>query len=98
MTFLTESFKLEALQLEDASSLSALMISNGKSFQQYLPKTLSQNLSKSASEKYILEKNKDFKNQTEFTFAIKDIDTQEVAGLVILCNLLCRWNVGRQGQ
>ena len=94
MTFSTETFKLEALKLEDASSLSALMINNGKSFQEYLPKTLAQNLSEIDSKNYILKKNKALKDQTEFTFAIKDIDTNKVAGLVILKNLDYQINQG----
>ncbi|MCX7548994.1 GNAT family N-acetyltransferase [Xanthomarina sp. F1114] len=87
MTFSTVTFKLEALKPEDASSLSALMISNGKSFQKYLPKTLEQNLSEAASKIYISNKNKATKNKTEFTFAIKDIETNAVAGLVTLKNI-----------
>jgi ribosomal-protein-alanine N-acetyltransferase len=87
MTFSTETFKLEALKYEDASSLNALMISNGKRFQEYLPKTLAQNLSVSDSKKYIAEKNSAIENQIEYTFAIKDIDTNQVAGLIILKNL-----------
>ena len=87
MTFSTETFKLEALNPRDASSLSALMISNGKSFQKYLPKTLEQNLSEIASKDFICNKNKASKNKTEFTFAIKDIETDAVAGLITLKNI-----------
>ncbi|PWI29907.1 N-acetyltransferase [Flavobacteriaceae bacterium LYZ1037] len=87
MTFSTETFKLEALKLEDASSLNALMISNGKSFQEYLPQTLAQNLSELDSKNYIQKKHTALKDQTEFTLALKDIDTNHVAGLVILKNL-----------
>lgn len=87
MTFSTETFKLEALKPRDASSLSALMISNGKTFQKYLPKTLEQNLSEEASKTYISTKNKALKNKTEFTFAVKDNETLAVAGLVILKNI-----------
>ncbi|TYA52289.1 GNAT family N-acetyltransferase [Formosa maritima] len=87
MTFSTETFKLEALKQDDASSLNALMITNGKSFQKYLPKTLAQNLSESDSKEYILKKNKAIQTQSEFTFALKDMDTNKVAGLVILKNI-----------
>ena len=61
MTFSTETFTLEALKPEDASDLSELMISNGKSFQEYLPKTLAQNLSETDSSIYISNKNKALK-------------------------------------
>jgi ribosomal-protein-alanine N-acetyltransferase len=63
------------------------MINNGKKFQEYLPKTLAQNLSEIDSKNYILKKNKALKEQTEFTFAIKKLETNEVAGIVILKNL-----------
>ncbi|EGV43059.1 N-acetyltransferase [Bizionia argentinensis JUB59] len=83
----TESFSLEVLKPRDAQSLSRLMISNGRRFQQYLPKTLSENLSEADSKNYIRRKTKKLKNQEEFTFAIKDIDSRDVAGLVILKNI-----------
>ncbi|WP_418508884.1 GNAT family N-acetyltransferase [Corallibacter sp.] len=90
-----ETFYLAPLNLDDASSLNSLMISNGKRFQAYLPKTLEQNISESASKAYISKKNKEIKEQSEFTFAIKDKDTHNVAGLVILKNL--DWNK-KQGE
>lgn len=87
MTFSTETFTLEALKPKDASSLSALMISNGKKFQKYLPITLEQNLSETDSKSYIAKQNKASKNKLEFTFAIKDKESSEVAGLIILKNI-----------
>lgn len=83
----TESFSLEVLKPQDARSLSRLMISNGRRFQQFLPKTLSQNLSEADSKNYIQHKTKQIKNKEEFTFAIKDNDSGDVAGLVILKNI-----------
>lgn len=82
-----ETCYIDTLKPEDATSLSSLMIRNGKRFQEYLPKTLAANLSESASKDYIEKKNIEFENQTEFTFAIKDTDTHKVAGLVILKNV-----------
>ncbi|MFC5194115.1 GNAT family N-acetyltransferase [Bizionia hallyeonensis] len=87
MKLKTESFSLEVLKPQDAQSLSRLMISNGKRFQQYLPTTLSENLSEADSKNYIQRKTKQIKNKTEFTFAIKDIDSDDVAGLIILKNI-----------
>ncbi|SDB62554.1 ribosomal-protein-alanine N-acetyltransferase [Flavobacteriaceae bacterium MAR_2010_188] len=60
------------------------MIRNGKRFQQYLPKTLSQNLSEESSKKYIKEKNLEIENLEVFTLAIKDIQQKMIAGLIIL--------------
>ena len=90
-----ETFYIDTLKPEDASSLSSLMIRNGKRFQEYLPKTLAANLSESASKDYIQKKLTEFENQVEFTFAIKDKDTHKVAGLVILKNI--DW-VKKQGE
>ncbi|MGY0391342.1 GNAT family N-acetyltransferase [Bizionia sp. KMM 8389] len=87
MKLVTESFSLEVLKPSDALSLSRLMISNGRQFQHYLPKTLSENLSESDSKNYILRQTELIKSQTEYTFAIKDIDSGDVAGLVILKNI-----------
>lgn len=87
MKVVTESFSLEFLKPQDAQSLSRLMISNGKRFQQYLPKTLSENLTEVDSKNYIQRKTKQIKDKTEFTFAIKDIDSGDVAGLIILKNI-----------
>ncbi|WP_338732174.1 GNAT family N-acetyltransferase [Mangrovimonas cancribranchiae] len=95
MDLSNETFYLDNLKPEDAPSLNQLMIRNARHFQQYLPKTLSQNLSENASKSYIKNKSEAFKNKTEFTFAIKEKDTNNIAGLVILKNL--DWNT-KQGE
>lgn len=87
MDFDSESFYIDRLTLEDASSLNRLMIRNAKNFQQHLPSTLTQNLSKSDSEVYIKRKIEEFQNRIKFTFAIKTKDTKAVAGLVIIKNI-----------
>ncbi len=85
--FENETFYITNLKLEDAKSLSHLMMLNAKQFQEYLPKTLSQNLSEEASKIYIKQKNEALQNKTEFTLAIKEKQSQEVAGLIILKNI-----------
>jgi len=87
MDFDSKSFYIDRLTLEDASSLNRLMIRNAKKFQQHLPSTLSQNLSKSDSEVYIKRKIEEFKNRIKFTFAIKTKDSNAVAGLIIIKNM-----------
>ena len=94
MTFSTETFILEALKPKDASSLSALMISNGKKFQKYLPHTLQQNLSEADSKAYISRKKKAFKNKLEFTFGIKENEIHVVVGLIILKNIDYHLKIG----
>ncbi|RSK41447.1 GNAT family N-acetyltransferase [Mangrovimonas spongiae] len=95
MDLSNETFYLDNLKSKDALSLNQLMIRNARHFQQYLPKTLAQNLSEDASKNYIKNKSEAFKNKTEFTFAIKEKSTHNIAGLVILKNL--DWNT-KQGE
>lgn len=84
MKLIDEKFCLESLKEEDASSLNKLMIRNGKRFQQFLPKTLSQNLSAESSSNYIKEKNMEIDSKSAYTLGIKDLKNRSVAGLVIL--------------
>lgn len=80
----TDTFTIGPLQLDDAKSLNSLMILNARKFQKFFPKTLSQNISEEASKEYILEKNNEMQNNIEFTYAIKENDTNCVAGLIII--------------
>lgn len=84
MKLIDETFCLESLKEEDASSLNKLMIRNGKRFQQFLPKTLSQNLSAESSSNYIKEKNIEIDAKKIYTLGIKNKKDKSVAGLIIL--------------
>ncbi len=84
---LTNDFSLEPLTIEDASSLHQLMISNAERFGLYLPKTLAQNSSLEKSQSYILRKNQEHVDKSQFTFAIKEKITNVIAGLIILKNI-----------
>lgn len=80
----SDSFWITEFELSDADNLSHLMKSNSDRFQKYFPKTLSQNLTIEDSKAYILQKAVENKNKSEFTFAIKDAATQDLAGIIIL--------------
>ncbi|MBR9757960.1 MAG: GNAT family N-acetyltransferase [Algicola sp.] len=95
MHLINETFYIDTLKPVDAVSLNQLMIRNARNFQQFLPKTLAQNLSKEASENYINHKAEALNNKLEYTFAIKEKDTHKVAGLVILKNI--NW-ASKQGE
>jgi len=90
-----KKFKIEPLMIEDAASLCDLMVSNSDRFQRYLPKTLAQNGTPTDSEAYIQRKNWEADEKDEFTFAIKDKISGNVAGLIILKDL--DW-VKKQGE
>ncbi len=80
----TEELRIEPFKLEDAASLSSLMVRNKKRFQSFFPGTLAQNLSKKASEAYITTKEEEINTKFEYTYGIKDKETDALAGLIIL--------------
>ncbi|MEE9361754.1 MAG: GNAT family N-acetyltransferase [Cellulophaga sp.] len=82
-----DAIKIEKLVLEDAKSLSDLMVSNTERFNRFFPQTLAQNLSVSDSETYILLKNEEIRTRSEFTFAIRENNSASIIGLIILKRL-----------
>jgi ribosomal-protein-alanine N-acetyltransferase len=79
-----EAFHIAPLETGDTKSLSKLMITNAERFKRYFPKTLSCNLTLEATERYIESKIIEFEIKSGFTFAIKENETQNIMGLVIL--------------
>ncbi len=90
----SDVFWITEFELSDAKSLCNMMTSNSERFQDYFPSTLSQNLTVADSNAYILRKTVENENKTEFTFAIKDNLTQNVAGIIILKDLDMTQQVG----
>lgn len=80
----TASFQIVPLKQEDAKSLNELMVSNTEKFSRYFPKTLANNLTLETSKEYIEEKSKLIQSKKEFTYAIKNKETQDIAGLIII--------------
>lgn len=87
---MAKDFYIGTLSMADAVSLHTLMVTNAERFQRYLPLTTARNKTVEGSERYILNKQKEIKANSEFTFAIKERATHEVAGLVILKEI--DWN------
>jgi ribosomal-protein-alanine N-acetyltransferase len=79
-----DSFHIDFLKIEDAKNLSEMMIFNTDRFKRYFPITLSKNQSLEDSKNYILEKNKEGQNKSEFTFSIKELISNKIVGLVII--------------
>lgn len=80
----TDTFLIDELKAKDAPHLSQMMIANKKRFTRFFPMTLAQNLSKEASEAFILLKNIEMEYKSEFTFALREREQQNVVGLLIL--------------
>lgn len=85
--FVLDDFIIEPLILEDANSLSELLLSNIKRFQRYFPKTLAENKNIKATKEYILRKESLIQSKEEFTLALKEVSSGKVAGLVIIKNI-----------
>jgi len=90
----SDNFWITDFELSDAKKLCNMMTSNKERFENYFPKTLSQNLTIEDSRAYILRKTVENKNNIEFTFAIKDNETQNVVGIIILKDLDMTQQVG----
>lgn len=80
----SDTLSLVPFVAEDAQDLCTMMVSNKDRFQHYFPNTLRQNLSIKASESYIFQKQKELKNNIEYTFAIKETATNTIVGIIIL--------------
>ncbi len=87
--------QIAELVLEDAASLSSLMVANTERFRRFFPKTLAQNMTVNDSRDFILKKKKEIKANEEYTWAIGVTNRNFVAGLIILKEL--DW-IKKQGE
>ena len=83
----SETFYLTPLEIKDVQSLHTLIHSNFENFKLYLPKTVAQNVTLKDSETYIIRKAEENKKKNGLTLAIKEKQTNTVAGLIILKNI-----------
>ena len=83
----SKRFYIAPFHAKDATSLYNMMSSNKKSFQEFFPKTLAQNLSIEDSKTFIDRKTLENKNKIELTFALKEKSTEEIIGILILKEL-----------
>lgn len=90
----SDSFHIITLQPEDAKSLSEMMVMNYDNFKRYFPITLSKNQTIEDSSKYIEEKRNENKSKSEFTFGIKDVLNENIAGLIIIKKINWETNQG----
>ncbi len=81
---LNENFLIDQLKPTDANHLQQLIFENSERFKMFFPVTLSSNTTIEKSNEYIEVKNKEIQEKINFTFAIRAINSQEIAGLIIL--------------
>ncbi len=81
---LKENFIIDKLKITDANQLHQFILENNERFTRFFPRTLSNNATIEKSIEYIKVKSKEIQDRTNFTFAIRTIDTQKIVGLIII--------------
>lgn len=77
-------FIIDSLSQSDSEQLHQFIIDNNKQLKLYFPVTLELNSSLEKTKTYIFIKNKEIVEKINFTFAIRDKNNQQIAGLIIL--------------
>lgn len=80
----TANFIINPLAESDANQLHHFILANGKRLKRYFPVTLSSNQTLEQSVEYIALRNKEIEEKTNFTFAIRNKNSQQIVGLIIL--------------
>ena len=81
---ITENISIHKLKSIDANQLHLFMIENTERFRNFFPGTLSGNATLEKSTEYIESKEREIQQKVNFTFAIREIDTQKIIGLIII--------------
>ena len=92
---LSENFIIDQLKSTDATTLHFFLLDNTAHLSKFFPLTLSSNETIEKSVAYILEKNDEIRRKVNFTFVIRELDTQHIAGLIMIKKI--DW-VGRIGE
>jgi [ribosomal protein S5]-alanine N-acetyltransferase len=80
----SSNYIINPLNTNDARQLHQFIIDNSERLKRYFPVTLSSNNTLEKSIEYIAIKNKEIEDRTNFTYAIRDKNNREIAGLMIL--------------
>lgn len=81
---ITEDFIIDTLKPKDAHELHLLIMDNSERFRRFFPLTLSSNATVEKSAEYIEIKEKEIQQKINFTFAIREPDSQKIIGLIII--------------
>ncbi|WP_169051646.1 GNAT family N-acetyltransferase [Flavobacterium sp. H122] len=79
-----EYYIIDKLKPIDSNQLHQFMSDNKERLKLFFPVTLEMNSSLEKTEEYISIKNKEIEEKTNFTFAIRDKNNQQIAGLMII--------------
>ena len=81
------TFLINSLVEDDANQLYQFMLANKERLKLFFPVTLEMNSSLEKTQAYISIKNKEIEENTNFTFAIRDKNNQQIVGLIIIKKL-----------
>ncbi|MFE3869357.1 GNAT family N-acetyltransferase [Flavobacterium sp. LS2P90] len=81
---ITENFVIDKLKTTEANELHLLIMDNAERFRRFFPLTLSSNATVEKSAEYIEIKEKEIQQKVNFTFAIREIHSQKIIGLIII--------------
>jgi ribosomal-protein-alanine N-acetyltransferase len=81
---ITENIVIDKLNPKDANQLHLFTIENAERFRKFFPLTLSSNETLQKTVEYIESKEREIQQKVNFTFAIREIDTQKIIGLIII--------------
>lgn len=81
---IAENFIIDKLKPIDANQLHRFMIENAERLTKFFPITLSGNTTVEKSTEYIEIKESEIQQKVNFTFAIREIDSQKIIGLIII--------------
>lgn len=81
---LDDNFIIDKLKSTDEKQLFQFIFENRERFQKFFPVTLYSNSSIEKSSEYIAIKIKEIQEKTNFTFAIREVSSQEIVGLIII--------------
>lgn len=79
-----QNFIINPLKPIDANQLHQFVIDNKERLKRYFPVTLADNSTFEKTIEYIVVKNKQIEEKTNFTFAIRDKNNQQIIGLIII--------------
>ena len=84
MYFNLESYYIEPIKTQDAWSICDFIVANEDRLKRYFPKTLEQNLTPNLSKRFTEKKVKQFQNEEEFLFTLKQKETNQLVGLIYI--------------
>ena len=78
------NFKIDSLNPSDAINFHQFITNNYEHLKYYFPKTLADNSTFEKTKEYLVLKQKERLEKSNFLFLIREIDTDKIAGLIII--------------